>query len=679
VAVDHRQIVQDAWVNATASDCYGADDVMAHTLPMAFNAGLLVTLAGPLVGTTTAMYDVRGRGIAGLPGFVETVGATVAHMSPAILRALVAADPPPRRLASLRSLTIAGEAAHGRDVAAARALLPAGCTVFNRYGSAETSLITEFRLGPGAPTPGGPLSVGRPVGHTRVAVTDDAGNRLPTGEIGVVEVTRDVLAMGYWRDGDLTAAAYRDNPDGTRTYRGSDLGRLDADGMLHLHGRRDHSVKVRGQLVEPAEVDAALFSLPEVAEAVVVGRPRSVEDDATRLVAYLVPAVERLSPAGVRASLRERLPVYMVPESIVLLDRLPRTERGKIDRSALPEPPAALRGSHGQELSTWERLVTDVWARVLGLPDVGLDDDFFALGGDSLAVEALLTAMTCELGVAPNVATSSALVQAPTAREFAARIVRRPVGDDVLVPLRTKGTRRPLFVVAGSGGLGVGFAPLVRHLDDDQPVYALQAHAMEVRGKPDWTVRGIARRNIEALRRVQPNGPHLLAGHSFGGIVALEMAHQLRRAGEEVGMLVVLDAFPPDPRLHLDRPPMPLSQRVKEAVGVALTGLRGRPGADQYWRFYRLGEWQHRWYRCAPYPGRTVVVLADSPEFEARSQWAPHLVGPWSVVRVGGDHHSMIREPFVAETAAAVETALAEWRSTLGPGAVRDPSHGPFG
>jgi thioesterase domain-containing protein/non-ribosomal peptide synthetase component E (peptide arylation enzyme) len=662
VAVDHRQIVQDTWVNATAADCYGADDVMAHTLPIAFNAGLLVTLAGPLVGATTAMFDVRERGVGALPAGLDAVGAPVLHASPAILRALGAGRPRPEFLARLRSLTIAGEAAYGQDVAAARALLPAGCTVFNRYGSSETSLITEFRLGPGDPDPDGPLPVGRPVGHTRVAVTDDVGRPLPPGEVGVVEVTRDVLAMGYWQAPELTAAAYRDNGDGTRTFRGSDLGRLDENGLLHLLGRRDHSVKIRGYLVEPGEVDAALHSMPDVVEAVTVGVPRP---DATthRLVAYVVSRAERPSAAAVRAGLRRQLPGHMVPETVVFCAALPRTERGKIDRAALPQPPVASTGTPA--ITEWEAVLAQIWARALELEVVGRDADFFELGGDSLAAEAVVTMVVEELQIPSSDVTTALLVEAPTVAEFALRLRRRPErAHQTLTTFRAEGTLAPLFVMAGGGGLGVAFAQLARGLHPNRPAYALHAHALERHGLPDWSVRGMSRRHLTTMFSVEPTGPYVLAGHSFGGVVAFDMAQQLVEHGRKVDLLVILDSFPPDPAWLPDRPALSPPRRVKDAVGLALTGLVSTPGVGPYWRFHRQSDFLARRYRArSPYPGRTLVLVTDSPEREARSRWEGHLSGAWRREFVGGDHHSISREPYAGSIAALIEAELAAVRA----------------
>ncbi len=657
VVNDHRMLVRDAWTNSIDTGCYGADDVVAHTLPLAFHAGLMVTVAGLMVGSRMELYDVRGSGIAGLPTWLHRVGATVMHSSPAILRAFIGTRPDPALLAGLRSLTIAGEAAHGRDVEAARALLPPTCVVRNRYGSSETGLIAEYAVPADHPPLAGPLPVGRPVGDTTLQLIGDDGRVQPDGEPGVLTVTTAYLASGYWNDPESSAKSFSQNDDGTRTYRTSDVGVIDG-GVLRLLGRRDHSVKIRGYLVEPGEVDAALFTLPHVTEAVTVSAPRPGSDSA-RLVSYLVSTAEQPSAAAVRAELRALVSSHMVPEVVLFLKALPRTDRGKLDRAALPEPPAIGGPETYGPVSDWEQAVADVWAGALELESVGPDDDFFELGGDSLAAEAVLAATVSQLGVPAQQVTASVLVEAPTVRQFAARLRRAPDAlGAVLVPLQPKGSAPPMFFVAGGGGLGVAFVALARRLGEDQPSYALQMHGMERRGLPDWTVKRAARRSINALRTVAPRGPYRLAGHSFGGLIALEMAHQLRAAGEAVELLAILDSFPPDPAMHPAPEPRPLVKRLRAGLGLAATGWATTPGTGNYWRFYDLTSFVGRHHRSTPYPGRAVVMVADSPDKAQRSAWAGHLTGDWQLVEVGGDHLSMLREPHVAAIAAALTATL---------------------
>lgn len=337
VVNSHRMLVRDAWTNAVATDCYGPDDVVAQTLPMSFHAGLMATVASVLVGATLRFHDPRTAPVDDLAARLQAAGATVAHLTPATARALVAARPDPALLAGLRTVTIAGEPFYGHDGRALRALLPDPCVIHHRYGSSETGLVSSQPLRSGDPLPHGAVPVGRPVEGRRVDIIGEDGRPVRAGEPGIVTVTGRDLGSGYWDDPAATGATFEEHPDGTRTCRTSDLGRFDALGRLTLLGRSDLSVKIGEYLVEPGEVDAALFELPGVREAVTVGTGRA--DGTSHLVAYVVPVDATTSTDQVRAGLAAMLPPYMVPDTVVLLEALPRTDRGKLDRSALPAAP----------------------------------------------------------------------------------------------------------------------------------------------------------------------------------------------------------------------------------------------------------------------------------------------------------------------------------------------------
>ncbi|PID53336.1 MAG: AMP-dependent synthetase [Micrococcales bacterium] len=581
VANDSRLLIRDAWNSSTATGCYGHGDVIAHTLPMAFHAGLTTTVHGLLVGAQMRLYDARAHGIAGLPEVIAAHRCTMMITSPAILRAFVAEGPDPAKLASLRTVTVAGEAAYGSDIAAVRALLPAACTVRNRYGSSETGLIAEFALAPGAPVPDGVLPVGTGVGRTRLSVVREDGTPVPAGEIGRLVVHAPDVAMGYPGMPEATAAAFSHQAEES-TYRTSDLGRVLPSGCVQLMGRVDHATKVRGYLVNPAEVDAALFALPDIAEAVVVAAEHPRESR-TRLVAYIVASdpteTDETVIARTRAALRTMLPIHMVPEAIICLERLPRSERGKIDRAALPD---VQEPDTTGPLTVWEEQISGEWSKVLDLDRMpGRDDDFFALGGDSLAAEALMSRLTDSLGISPQVAKTGLLAQAPTLSEFAARI--NPAAgregrhsDRRMVELITQGAADPIFFVAGAAGLGVAFMALARRLGPDQPCYAFQNNVVEGTGLPDRSVQRTATRNLTRLRRVQPQGPYRLAGYSFGALVALEMAHRLRADGQDV-QLAILDSFPPDPRRQPDNLNRHGFRRLTWHIRIT-TEPRGRAG-----------------------------------------------------------------------------------------------------
>lgn len=650
VANDHRLFVRDAWNSSIVTGCYDASSTIAHTLPIAFHAGLTTTIHGLVVGARMQLFDTRTNGIGALPDVIAEHGCAVMIASPAILRGFVASNPDPAKLASLRSLTIAGEPAFSRDVEAVRPLLPSTCVVRNRYGSSETGLIAEFPMASDDLELPVQLPIGTGVGRTVVDVVDAEGESLPVGETGRLTVTAPTVATGYWGLPEATAAAFYDNGDGTHTYRTSDVGRRRADGTVEIVGRVDHSVKIRGYLVDPGEVDAALSTLPGIREAVTVGHKRA--DGRAQLVAYVV--APEVDVAGWRGALRAVIPGHMVPDVFVSVPALPRNDRGKIDRGALPEP---VEQEHTAQLTTrWEQLVAEQWMAVLDREaQINPDDDFFAIGGDSLAAEALMTRLTDELGINPEVAVTSTLAAHPVLRDFAERLrdpARQASGS--LVTLQSKGTRTPVFFMAGGGGMGIAFFPMARRLGADQPAYALQNPVMESRGLPDWSVQAIARRYVKEIRALQPHGPYHLAGHSFGGLVAYEMAQQLKAAGEQV-RLALLDSFTPDPDSHPEpEEPQDLRSRVRNSVRLVRASLRDTSGGTDPWRFFLQSQSLGRRYRGLPWDGDTLVVIADSPEKELRSRWDKHLTGSWSSVEISGDHFTMLRDPWVAEVADAL-------------------------
>lgn len=644
VVGSHRLVMRDAWNSAVASCCYDPDDVVIDTLPLPFHAGLTTALHTLVIGCGMRLVDVRTGGVTPLPQIVADSRATLLVTSPAILRGLVASDPDPELLAGLCGLTVAGESVYGRDLAAAAEFFGPHCVMRNRYGASEVGLITEHILGD---IPAGRIPVGRSVGWTRVDVVREDGSSAQIGEKGTITVTAPDVALGYW--GRPDDPAFVDHPDGTRTFRTSDLGVRLPDGSIDLTGRSDHTVSVRGYLVDPGEVEAVALTLPGVRECLVVG---SETENGHRLVAYVVGEAAS-DPAALRARLRERLPGHMVPAEVVPLSALPRTDRGKVDRLALPLPTPGDRGH--EPFSHWEHLVADAWTQVLGTEDLHPDDDFFTLGGDSLAAEELMARLRDDLGVAPARASSRTLVQAPGLREFAAAVEPdRRQSRSGLVPLHAAGSRPPLFVVAGAGGLGRTFGTLARRLGADQPVHALQSPSLEGRALPETSVTALAKHHLAAIRDIT-SGPLLLAGHGFGGLVALEIARLSEESHTPVPFVALLDVIPP----ALTRPDSrPAWRRAKSGLGLLRASLSETTGASEAWRWQLQADALAAAYTPSVRTGRTLVLTAaDGPAPDGQAKWAEVL--PTMTHRhVAGGSLTMLRPPHVDAVAAHLRTAL---------------------
>ena len=514
--------------------------------------GLRDVVAGLLAGATVLPFDVRRAGLGELARWLDDEAVSVLCASATAFRHLVASVEPSRRFASVRAVRLGSEPAYRADVDAFRRHFLEEAVLVTGYGATEANGICEYRIGRDTALPSGRVPAGFPADGIELLVVDDAGRPLPVGEVGEVVVRSSFLSPGYWRQPDLTAAAFAENEGGeTRRYRTGDIGRLDADGCLTVFGRRDEQVKVRGYRVHPDEIEAALRDHEAVREAVVVGRPDARGE--IGLVAYVVPVGPGATDAvALRRFLRGRLPAHMVPAAFAILDALPALPSGKVDRAALPEPTGGLGApacAYVRPRSPIEQRIAELWERLLGEAPVGGDHDFFDLGGNSLVAAAFVTELeaTCGRAVPPSM-----LVEFPTVAGFADALVRDEVAAPrAVIPLRETGGRAPLFFLHGDHrGGGLYCHGLARRLDPGRPFYAVHPHGLGDRSVLP-TIEAMAADLLPAIRAARPGGPYALAGYCSGGLVALELARRLRDAGERVERVVLVEAKPPDGLLPL--------------------------------------------------------------------------------------------------------------------------------
>jgi len=351
-------------------------------------SGAVSSLFGALLnGAAVFPYDLRRQGAAGLGSWVVGERITIYHSVPALFRlAAAGADTFP----DLRLIRLEGDQMSRRDWVVFRERFPEGCVLVNGLGATECGLVRQFFIHHGMPIPDGVVPIGYPVEDMNVEVVDETGRPVAVGQVGEIAVRSRYLAAGYYKRPELTASAFTTDPgdSGVRVYRTGDLGRLHADGCLDHLGRRDARLKLHGQWVDLAEVEAALLSAEGVREA--AARVHSGASDQPRLVGYIVPREGRaLAASALRAHLAERLPAAAVPAAFVMLDRLPLTDNGKLDRGALPPPPPGrpdLETEFAAPRTGLERAIAAIWSELLGLERVGIHDTFFELGGDSLAL-----------------------------------------------------------------------------------------------------------------------------------------------------------------------------------------------------------------------------------------------------------------------------------------------------
>jgi len=410
---------------------------------------------------------------------------------------------------------------------------------YNSYGPTEATVDTLY-----ATITGDAPLIGRPLTNVRVYVLDDNLRLVPPGVSGELCIAGTGLARGYWQRPALTGTRFVPDPygqPGTRMYRTGDLARWQRDGQLEYLGRTDNQVKVRGFRIELGEIEAALAEVPGVAH-VVVATHRDSHDD-TILVGYLVPdsASQSLDTAKARDWLSGRLPGYMVPSAILTIDALPLTTSGKLDRTALPTPDFAALTTSRRPRTPTEQTLAALFAETLGLPEIGIDDDFFDLGGHSLMAARLASRIRAALDTTISIKD---ILGAPTVADLAA-LVDAGGGEAALktvLALRVGGDGYPLFCVHPGTGIGWSYGNLLRHIPARHPVYALQATGAGPDGALPTTVEQMARDYVREIREIQPEGPYHLLGWSFGGMVVHAMAAVLAEQRQPVALLAALDA-----------------------------------------------------------------------------------------------------------------------------------------
>ena len=410
---------------------------------------------------------------------------------------------------------------------------------YNVYGPTETAGdATAARIEPSSKP-----NIGRPLANVLVYVLDGDLRPVPLGAVGELFIGGGGVSRGYRNDAALTAKLFLQDPfsavPGARMYRTGDRARFLEDGSLEFMGRADSQLKIRGIRIEPGEVESVLEQQAGVQRAVVAAR-----EDGSGLIAYLVPrGGVTLDIEAVRRAALAQLPVRLVPSRFLVLEKLPLTSHGKVDRSALPPPPSTAGARTARPLTPTEQRLLPLWRDILAQREISLDDNFFELGGHSITALRLMARVQQEFGKRLPIAE---LFRNPTVETLAATLNGAAQARwETLVPIRSGGEEAPLFLMPGVGGNVSYYRALGNLVSPTRPVYGLQAVGLDGVAAPLASVEAIAANNIRQIRNVFPSGPWYLAGHSFGGKVAFEMSQQLRRAGEAVGLLVIFDTPAP--------------------------------------------------------------------------------------------------------------------------------------
>jgi amino acid adenylation domain-containing protein len=597
----------------------------------------------------------------------------------------------PELLNGVRKIIFGGEAAEPEPIRNLLKHVAPGALV-NAYGPSEGCVITTFyeisSLSDDATT----VPIGRPVTNAHVYLLDNRAEPVPIGMKGEIYIGGDGVALGYWNRPELNSQCFIQDPysriPGGLLYRTGDLARIRDDGELEFLGRIDEQVKIRGHRIELAEVRQAIAAHAAVEQVFLMVREDQPGDK--RLVAYVTLEGPLSSAQEVlRQHVKGKLPAHMCPSAFVIVDSIPLTTNGKVDRKALPAPRPDIANIDETPQTDFERILKGVWQELLGIDNVGLNDNFFDLGGHSLLAARLIARIEKETGNNIPIAT---LFKAPTVAQLADELRHRSFGSgwSPLVELHApeaSTSTEPFFCVHSLGANLVSFHRVASLLRGDRPIYGLQPHGLDGRQQPFDSIEEMASAYLEEIRKKQPHGPYYLGGVCIGGVVAYEMAQQLRTAGEEVKFVALIDSFlPSQPHyLHTRSDLMQyLDMHLGEALllqGIARLRYLARWAANGAVLLSRALGWQDNsslaratrnvakahtrailGYEPKPYAGKITQFMCSDGAHRSyedrRLAWSNLASEGLEIHVVPGNHLTMVEEPHVRTLARELQLCL---------------------
>ncbi len=666
VGIHHRALV-NLLLSMQREPGFTASDSLLAVTTLSFDIAELEIYL-PLIsgGRLVIASHEETRDLRRLSELLRESRCTVLQATPAAWRGLI--DIGWQGQADLKAFC--GGEALSRDLA--EDLIPRVGELWNLYGPTETTVWSAVhRVTSGS----GPVPIGHPIDNTEIYVLDANRKLAPIGVAGELYIGGEGVARGYVRREELTAERFVQSPfqAGAKLYRTGDLARWRADGTLECLGRIDNQIKIRGFRIEPGEIEAALLDHKEIRAAAV----RTWPDAAGNLsvAAYVTGAPKD----DLRRFLQQKLPDYMIPARFVTLDSLPLTPNGKVDRAALPKPEtfsAAGAVVHSMAPRTaMERQLVAIWESVLGARPIGIEDNFFDLGGHSFQVAKLLRRIEVDFGTRLSM---SALFEAPTVARLAevlrdsSTIARMPR----ITSIQPAGALEPMFWIYG----GPLFRPLAQSLGTQRPFFGVGIEVSEHESLLQLTFEEHASRLVETIRAAQPHGPYHLGGWCISGLLAYEAASQLIDMGETVAMVVLLDAINPvhyfkiskyrllssKAAFHMKRL---LRTEIRHSVSYAWERTRGfvkqlfEERSDNEDLLQVALDKTVTSYDPKPIATRILVIQpTDRPEvWDLRDSWATLLKhGNLEVRDVRGDHLTMFEEPHVAGLAACIKRSLRD-------------------
>ncbi|WP_111307979.1 non-ribosomal peptide synthetase [Confluentibacter sediminis] len=568
-------------------------------------------------------------------------------------------------------------------------------SLWNMYGPTETTIWSAIKQ---IHKNDELITIGKPIANTQIYILDENNQLLPPEAIGEICISGDGVSQGYWNRLELTNEKFIVNPFSTNEnailYRTGDLGKLLPNGEFQCLGRTDQQIKIRGHRIELGDIEHAISLLEDIQDVVVVA-------NSDRLIAYIVSNKGNNIPNDItkqwRDSLKTQLPEHLIPQEYNILEALPKTLNGKIDRKALlllqSETPKNIISEYTAPRNKAEEIVADIWQEALQVEKVDIFSNFFELGGHSLIAVKVMNKLETETGKRLPL---SSLFEYSTVEKLAQLLEKdnESVTWDSLVPIKPKGTKTPLYIIHGAGLNVLKFIDLSKHLDDDQPVFGIQGTGVNSDNEPYNSIEEIAQHYISSIIKKNPNGPYALAGYSFGGIIAFEMAKQLINQGKKVSVLAMLDSYV-YPYYYYKSPlrkkiessvyqinwrlyDLKLIFKSKSYLKSRINGKKERLFQFYYNKFkknkhinpeyiqdnFKVTEMVRDKYHLTPLPIEIDLFRAKSQSHYMHDTmylgWKPITLKGISIHEVPGNHAEIFSPPFDKEAALILQNVLDE-------------------
>lgn len=657
-----------------------------------------------IAGATLYYFNVQEEGFSGLSDWINNEQITYFNSTCTVFRNFVKTLKPDEKFPKVRIVRIGGEKRLEQDVAAFKRHFSPGCEFGVGFASTETQVVSYRVYKNDFEFIDGILPVGYPLDDVDILICDEEGVEQAVGELGEIVIRGDALARGYWNRPELNNLKFHkdsQNPEVT-IYHSGDLGRILPDGQLQHLGRIDDLVKIKGIRIELANVVNHLLAYPGVVQATA----RSFEDSKNnlKLVGYVVPeAGASISTSDLRKFLSDRLPLHSIPHFLLTVPVIPMTPAGKIDKQALPLP-----NLHRPELANsfmppngdLEKRLVELWEENIGITGIGVTDDYFELGGDSLSAVMLFVEIEKRFDKKLPI---SVLLTHSTIRNLGSLITSKAEDEfwDIVVPLRKQGEGLPVFFIPGKGGYPIRFHHLAQKISCDNPLYALQIWWGGKKPRFFSTIEETASLYLEEIRNYFPTGPYHFCGESLGGTIAYEMAQQLLKKGEQVPVLVMFDTYGPEQKGMLQFPDDKSTKKdyyamlIRKHTQILLhSDLAGKVSyIGYYWKLFinKMINLQKKYlpkisggeaidvfeqnriielvsttasklYQPKPYPGRVILFRAqrNPSSIDPTNGWDKVDLGELVVHNLDCYHGNILFEPAVSQVTKYLEDYLAE-------------------